>query len=103
MGKKSKQKKNRQNSQTTKQMPVKTMRQPENVLTGGNVHALAQAAAKPSMHFDDTSYIRKDIVRILITLSVLIVILASGVLLNSKTTYLHQAGTQLSTFLRLSN
>ena len=102
MGKKSKGKKNRNNQQTTKQTPNRVVREPENVLTVGSAPVYAQAAAKPASLFDDTSYIRKDIIRILLTLAVLIALLATAVVLNHKTTYLHRAGNKLSTFLRLS-
>ena len=114
MGKKSKQKQHRKANkpaQQTKTTPVSlntnqgfTLKvdMPTNSQLGTVLPPTS--STKPSSQVAPVvseEYIRQDIRRIILTLSVLVIILIAAVVLNDKTTYLLRAGKHLASFLKL--
>lgn len=59
------------------------------------------AHTKPALFGDTDGHIRRDIIRIVIILGILLVVLVGTVIINRKTTLIQRAGSHFSSFLQL--
>jgi hypothetical protein len=103
MGKKSKQKKQRQNQQRQQKVVMRTevVSTPMQTMTAAQTTPQTMTTNRPVGLEIGEQFIRRDIVRILILLAVVVIILVALYITNLHSTSLVQAGQKFAHFMRL--
>lgn len=104
MGKKSRQKRQKNNLPKPGKLTVEQQILPTETALGSRLaqaSSLQVGSVRKGTQMDDYSHVRSEVKRILVFLGLIVVVLSSAVILNTRSSVLRNLGGDISSFLRL--